>query len=142
MNSTRSLYKNKAFVLGDIKLNKIPDLGSGTEESPIKPLAFQFKVPKTDIVSGKIDLYHDLYFDRPGYGVDDVQPVLAMIRKGLKPGGLMIIIDHDAENAPGYKIMSKAIEFGCKTAIAISKKIEETIFLLTSITQVGSTNEN
>ena len=41
--------------------------------------------------------YHDLYFDRPGYGVDDVQPVLAMIRKGLKPGGLMIIIDHDAE---------------------------------------------
>ena len=32
-------------------------------------------------------------------------------------------IDHDAENAPGYKIMSKAIEFGSKTAIAISKKI-------------------
>ena len=43
--------------------------------------------------------YHDLYFDRPGYGVDDVQPVLAMIRKGLKPGGLMIIIDHDAEKS-------------------------------------------
>ena len=41
--------------------------------------------------------YHDLYFDRPGYGVDDVQPVLAMIKKGLKPGGMMIIIDHDAE---------------------------------------------
>ena len=32
-------------------------------------------------------------------------------------------IDHDAEKAPGYKIMSKAIELGCKTAIAISKKI-------------------
>ena len=32
-------------------------------------------------------------------------------------------IEHDAENAPGYKIMSKVIEFGCKTAIAISKKI-------------------
>ena len=32
-------------------------------------------------------------------------------------------IDHDAENAPGYKIMSKVIELGCKTAIAISKKI-------------------
>ena len=32
-------------------------------------------------------------------------------------------IQHDAENAPGYKIMSKVIEFGCKTAIAISKKI-------------------
>ena len=31
-------------------------------------------------------------------------------------------IEHDAENAPGYKIMSKIIEFGCKTAIAISKK--------------------
>ena len=41
--------------------------------------------------------YHDLYFDRPGYGVDDVQAVLAMIKKGLKPGGMMIIIDHDAE---------------------------------------------
>ena len=32
-------------------------------------------------------------------------------------------IDHDAENAPGYFIMKRVIEFGCKTAIAISKKI-------------------
>ena len=32
-------------------------------------------------------------------------------------------IDHDAESAPGYKIMSKIIEIGCKTAITISKKI-------------------
>tara|TARA_A100001011_G_C13970469_1_gene699070 strand:+ start:99 stop:668 length:570 start_codon:yes stop_codon:yes gene_type:complete len=32
-------------------------------------------------------------------------------------------IEHDAESAPGYKIMSKVIEFGCKTAIAVSKKI-------------------
>ena len=32
-------------------------------------------------------------------------------------------IEHDAESAPGYKIMSKVIEFGCKSAIAISKKV-------------------
>ena len=32
-------------------------------------------------------------------------------------------LKHDAENAPGYKIMTKVIEIGCKTAIAISKKI-------------------
>ena len=32
-------------------------------------------------------------------------------------------IEHDAENAPGYKVMTKVIEIGCKTAIAISKKI-------------------
>ena len=32
-------------------------------------------------------------------------------------------IDHDAESAPGYLIMTKIIEFGCKTAIALSKKI-------------------
>ncbi len=32
-------------------------------------------------------------------------------------------IEHDAESAPGYKIMSKVIELGCKTAISISKKI-------------------
>ena len=32
-------------------------------------------------------------------------------------------IEHDAESAPGYKIMSKVIELGFKTAIAISKKI-------------------
>ena len=32
-------------------------------------------------------------------------------------------IEHDAENAPGYKIMTKLIELGCKTAIAISKKV-------------------
>ena len=32
-------------------------------------------------------------------------------------------LEHDAENAPGYKIMTKVIEIGCKTAIAISKKI-------------------
>ena len=32
-------------------------------------------------------------------------------------------IEHDAENAPGYAVMTKLIEFGCKTAIALSKKI-------------------
>ena len=32
-------------------------------------------------------------------------------------------IEHDAESAPGYKIMTKVIELGCKTAIAISKKV-------------------
>ena len=32
-------------------------------------------------------------------------------------------IEHDAENAPGYKVMSKVIELGCKAAIAISKKV-------------------
>jgi len=32
-------------------------------------------------------------------------------------------ISHDAENAPGYKFLTKIIELGCKTAIAISKKI-------------------
>ncbi len=30
---------------------------------------------------------------------------------------------HDAEEAPGYRILSKFIEMGCKTAIAISKKV-------------------
>ena len=32
-------------------------------------------------------------------------------------------LEHDAENAIGYKAMTKVIEIGCKTAIAISKKI-------------------
>ena len=32
-------------------------------------------------------------------------------------------IEHDAESAIGYRIMSKVIEIGCKTAIAVSKKI-------------------
>jgi len=32
-------------------------------------------------------------------------------------------LEHDAENAPGYKVMTKVIEIGCKTAIKISKKI-------------------
>ncbi len=32
-------------------------------------------------------------------------------------------IEHDAEKAPGYTVMTKVIEIGCKTAIAISKKI-------------------
>ena len=32
-------------------------------------------------------------------------------------------IAHDAENAPGYKILTRVIEIGCKAAIAISKKI-------------------
>ncbi len=32
-------------------------------------------------------------------------------------------IAHDAKNTPGYNIMTKLIEVGCKTAIAISKKI-------------------
>ena len=32
-------------------------------------------------------------------------------------------LEHDAENAPGYTVMTKVIEIGCKAAIAISKKI-------------------
>ena len=32
-------------------------------------------------------------------------------------------IAHDAEKTPGYRILSKIIEMGCKTAIAVSKKI-------------------
>ena len=32
-------------------------------------------------------------------------------------------IAHDAESTPGYKILTKVIEIGCKTAIAVSKKI-------------------
>ena len=32
-------------------------------------------------------------------------------------------IAHNAEKTPGYKVLSKVIEFGCKTAIKISKKI-------------------
>ena len=32
-------------------------------------------------------------------------------------------IAHEAEKTPGYKILSKVIELGCKTAIKISKKI-------------------
>ena len=32
-------------------------------------------------------------------------------------------IAHDAEQVPGYRVLSKFIEIGCKTAIAISKKI-------------------
>ena len=32
-------------------------------------------------------------------------------------------IEHDAEKTPGYKLLTKLIEIGCKTAIAVSKKI-------------------
>ena len=32
-------------------------------------------------------------------------------------------IAHDAESTPGYKVLTKIIEIGCKTAIAVSKKI-------------------
>ena len=32
-------------------------------------------------------------------------------------------IAHDAEKTPGYKVLSKVIELGCKTAIEMSKKI-------------------
>ena len=32
-------------------------------------------------------------------------------------------IAHNAEKTPGYKLLSKVIELGCKTAIEISKKI-------------------
>ena len=32
-------------------------------------------------------------------------------------------IAHDAEKTPGYKVLIKVIELGCKTAIEISKKI-------------------
>lgn len=41
-----------------------------------------------------IQNFHDFYFDR--FNVD-VDRILAMYRKALKPGGIMAIIDHQAE---------------------------------------------
>lgn len=41
-----------------------------------------------------IQNFHDFYFDR--FDVD-VERILAMYRKALKPGGVMAIIDHQAE---------------------------------------------
>jgi ubiquinone biosynthesis monooxygenase Coq7 len=32
-------------------------------------------------------------------------------------------VQHDGENAPGYKIMKTIVQFGCRTAIKISEKI-------------------
>jgi predicted methyltransferase len=45
-----------------------------------------------------IQNFHDFYFDR--FGVD-VEKVLAMYKKSLKPGGIMAVIDHQAmDGAP------------------------------------------
>ena len=32
-------------------------------------------------------------------------------------------VEHDGKNAPGYPIMKTIVQFGCRTAIKISKKI-------------------
>lgn len=42
-----------------------------------------------------IQNYHDFYFDR--FDVD-VERILAMFKKALKPGGVMAVIDHQAED--------------------------------------------
>ena len=58
--------------------------------------------------------------------LEDDQKVLKKTIKKFKADELEhhdIGIAHDAEKTPGYKVLSKVIELGCKTAIEISKKI-------------------
>ena len=58
--------------------------------------------------------------------LEDDQKELKKIIKKFKADELEhhdIGIAHDAEKTPGYKVLSKVIELGCKTAIEISKKI-------------------
>ena len=58
--------------------------------------------------------------------LEDDQKELKKTIKKFKADELQhhdIGIAHDAEKTPGYKVLSKVIELGCKTAIEISKKI-------------------
>ena len=50
------------------------------------------------------------------YDIDD--KTLKNVKNGIMP-----FIENDAEKTVGYKFLSKIIKTGCKTAIAISKKI-------------------
>lgn len=80
----------------DSRLSNVAHLHDGTEH---------FDVP-----AGSVDLamavlaYHDYFFTheaRPGGGHEDVSAVLASLRKALKPGGSVVIIDHIAPAGSG-----------------------------------------
>ena len=53
-----------------------------------------------------IENYHKLYSEFSGSKADAVQMFLK-IRHALKPGGLVIVIDHDAEK--GHQLLPSSI---------------------------------
>ena len=60
-----------------------------------------------DLPEGQADLitmvlvFHDLYYTAEGWPKVDVDAFLAQIYKGLKPGGTLAIVDHDARAGSG-----------------------------------------
>lgn len=78
------------------RLANVVHLHDGTEH---------FDVPASSVDLALVVLaYHDYFFTqeaRPGGGHEDVSAVLASLKKALKPGGSIVIVDHIAPSGSG-----------------------------------------
>ena len=66
------------------------------------------------------------HYDKQASELGDKEPELKNIITKFRNDELEhhdIGVDHDAEKAPGYSILSKVIKTGCKAAIEISKRV-------------------
>jgi predicted methyltransferase len=78
---------------------------SNVEHRSVDPAAMQLKDASLDAVI-MVKVYHDLYWVDPenGWPKIDVPPVLDQIARALKPGGILLVVDHSAKPGSGGSV--------------------------------------
>ena len=74
---------------------------TNVEHRTIDPAHMDLKDASLDAVV-MVKVYHDLYWVDPGnWPKIDVPPVLDQIARALKPGGILVVVDHSAKPGSG-----------------------------------------
>ncbi|HEY5645037.1 MAG TPA: methyltransferase domain-containing protein [Pseudomonadales bacterium] len=96
------LHNNQAY-LG--LLRRVPDRRRGTGMEALE--IYVREMEDINLPSETVDLvmmvkvYHDLYYVNNGWNVPP-GPILATLRRVLKPGGALVIVDHRAPDGTGH----------------------------------------
>ena len=81
---------------------------ANVEHRTVDPAHMGLKEASLDAVI-MVKVYHDLYWVAPedGWPRIDVGPVLDQIARALKPGGVVLVVDHSAQPGTGASVAGK-----------------------------------
>jgi predicted methyltransferase len=81
---------------------------ANVEHRTVDPTHMGLKDASLDAVI-MVKVYHDLYWVAPedGWPKIDVGPVLDQIARALKPGGVVLVVDHSAQPGTGASVAGK-----------------------------------